>query len=122
LYSLTGNLLVHSSSEYTLGFYGIGGAGWYHRSWELTAPTLTTGTACLSSYVWWGVVCTSGVVSSNAELRSGSTNGFGYNAGGGIIFRIGDSYVKFYTELRYHHAFHKGIDTQVLPMTFGIRY
>jgi hypothetical protein len=122
LYSLTGNLLVHSSSEYTLGFYGIGGVGWYHRSWELTAPTLTIGTACLSSYVWWGVVCTNGLVSSNAELRSGSTNGFGYNAGGGITFRIGDSYAKFYTELRYHHAFHRGIDTQVLPLTFGIRY
>ena len=63
-----------------------------------------------------------GGVASNAVLRSGSSDGFGYNAGAGITFRIGDSYVKFYTELRYHHAFHKGIDTQVLPLTFGICY
>ena len=122
MYSLTGNLLVHSSGENKLGFYEIGGVGWYHRSWELTAPTVTIGTACLPSYVWWGVVCTSGLVSSNTALRSGSTDGFGYNAGAGITFRVGDTYAKFYAELRYHHAFHKGIDTQVLPLTFGIRY
>jgi hypothetical protein len=122
MYSVTGNLLFHSSGENKLGFYGIGGVGWYHRSWELTAPTLAIGTACLPSYVWWGVVCSNGLVSSEVTLRSGSTDGFGYNAGAGITFRVADSYVKFYAELRYHHPFHRGIDTQVLPLTFGVRY
>jgi hypothetical protein len=56
------------------------------------------------------------------DAKMGSTDGFGYNAAAGITFRVGDSYVKFYAELRYHHAFHRGIDTQVLPLTFGIRY
>src|SRR5262249_43333192 len=98
MYSVTGNLLFHSSGENKLGFYGIAGVGWYPRSWELTAPTLAIGAACLPSYVWWGVVCSNGLVSSEATLRSGSTDGFGYNAGAGITFRIGDSYVKFYTE------------------------
>jgi hypothetical protein len=88
MYSVTGNLLFHSSSENKLGFYGIGGVGWYHRSWELTAPTLAIGIACLPSYVWWGVVCSNGLVSSNVTLRSGSTDGFGYNARAGITFRV----------------------------------
>src|SRR5215472_1208812 len=101
MYSITGNLLVHTSGENRRGLYAIGGIGWYHRSWELTAPTLAIGTACLPSYVWWGVVCSNALVSSEVTLRSGSSDGFGYNAGGGITFRIGDSYAKFYAELRY---------------------
>jgi hypothetical protein len=122
LYSLTGNLLVHTSRENKLGFYGIGGIGWYHRTWELTAPTLVQGASCLPSYVWWGVVCTNGLVSSNVTLHSGSADSFGYNVGAGITFRIRESYFKAFTEVRYHHAFHQGIDTTVLPLTFGIRY
>jgi hypothetical protein len=122
LYSLTGNLLVRSSRVNTLSFYGIGGIGWYHRTWELTAPTLVIGSSCQSSYVWWGVECGNGLVTSNTTLRSGSTDGFGYNAGAGITFRIRESYFKVFTEVRYHHAFMHGIDTTVLPLTFGIRY
>jgi hypothetical protein len=122
LYSLTGNLLAHSSNENKLGFYAIGGIGWYHRTWELTAPTLVLGSSCQSSYVWWGVECSNGLVTSDTTLRSGSTNGFGYNVGAGITFRIRESYFKIFTEVRYHHAFHHGIDTQILPLTFGIRY
>jgi hypothetical protein len=122
LYSLTGNLLVRSARENKLGFYGIGGIGWYHRTWELTAPTLALGTSCLPSYVWWGVACSNGLVSSNVTLRSGSSDGFGYNAGAGITFRIRESYFKVFAEVRYHHAFQHGVDTTVLPLTFGIRY
>jgi hypothetical protein len=122
LYSLTGNLLVHSTRETRLGFYGIGGIGWYHRSWELTADTLVPGAICLPSYAWWGVGCTNGLVSSTVTLHAGSANGFGYNAGGGITFRIGESHVKVFTEVRYHHAFMHAVDTTVVPLTFGIRY
>ena len=122
MYALTGNLLVRTSRENKLGFYGIGGIGWYHRTWELTAPALVLGSSCQPSYVWWGVECSNGLVTSDTTLRSGSTNGFGYNVGAGITFRIRESYFKIFTEVRYHHAFHHGIDTQVLPLTFGIRY
>jgi hypothetical protein len=122
LYSLTGNLLFRTSRQNKLGLYGIGGIGWYHRTWELTAPTLVLGSSCSTSYVWWGVECSNGLVTSNTTLRSGSTDGFGYNAGAGITFRLGESYWKVFTEVRYHHAFQHGVDTQVLPLTFGIRY
>ena len=122
MYSVTGNILVHSPGAHKAGLYGIGGIGWYHRSWELTHPTLAIGTTCFPSYVWWGVVCTNGLVSANAVLASGSSDAFGFNVGLGVTYRLGESPVKFYTELRYHHAYTSGIDTQVLPLTFGIRF
>jgi hypothetical protein len=62
------------------------------------------------------------MVSATAILQPGSTDGFGFNAGAGITFRLGESRAKFYTEARYHHAYHSGIDTQVIPLTFGIRF
>jgi len=122
LYSVTLNALAHSHEAHRLGGYVIGGVGWYHRSWELTRPTLSLGTVCLPSYAWWGVVCTNGVVQSEATLKSGSTDGVGLNIGGGFTYRIGESHAKFYTELRYHYAWHNGINTQVLPLTFGFRF
>jgi Outer membrane protein beta-barrel domain len=122
LYSVTGNIMAHTSEARKFGGYGIGGIGWYHRSWELTTPTLSLGTVCLPSYVFWGVVCTNGLVSSNAVLRSGSANAFGWNIGAGATFRLGESHGKFYTELRYHAAYFSHITTQVLPLTFGFRW
>ena len=122
LYSVTGNMMLHSKEAHHFGFYGIGGIGWYHRSWELTAPTLSVGTVCLPSYFFWGVACTNGLVSSNAILRSGSANAFGLNIGAGVTYRLGGSHAKFYTEARYHDAFFSHLNTGVLPLTFGLRW
>ena len=122
LYSLTGNMLVHSPGERKAGLYGIGGIGWYHRSWELTHPTIALGTTCFPSYAWWGVVCTNGLVSANAVDAAGSSNAFGFNVGLGFTYRLGDSHAKFYTELRYHHAYTSGVSTQILPLSFGFRF
>lgn len=122
LYSVTGNIIGHTHETHKLGGYGIGGIGWYHRSWELTRPAISVGTVCLPSYLWWGVVCTNGLVQSTAELRSGSSDAFGWNVGAGVTYRLGESHGKFYTELRYHHAYTNKIDTQVLPLTFGFRW
>ena len=122
LYSVTGNMMLHSKEAHHFGFYGIGGIGWYHRSWELTAPTLSVGTVCLPSYFFWGVACTNGLVSSNAILRSGSANAFGLNIGAGVTYRLGGSHAKFYTEARYHYAYFSHLNTGVLPLTFGLRW
>lgn len=120
-YSVTGNLILKTPPG-RLGGYAIGGIGWYHRSWELTAPTLSIGTICLPSYVWWGVVCGNGLVESTAILRSGSSNAFGWNGGVGVTFRIGESPAKIYTEVRYHQASQDRITTKILPLTFGVRW
>jgi hypothetical protein len=122
LYSVTGNMFVRSKERGRIGLYGIGGIGWYHRNWQLTAPTLSVGTVCLPSYVWWGVACTNGLVESTVELHGGSSDGFGWNVGGGFTFRLGESHAKIYAESRYHKAYHSHIDTEVVPLTFGLRW
>jgi opacity protein-like surface antigen len=120
-YSVTGNMLLHTPESHKLGGYGIGGIGWYHRSWELTAPTLTIGTVCLPSYAFWGVVCTNGLVSATQVLKSGSGDAFGWNVGGGVTYRLA-SHLKVYAEARVHFAYYSGINTRVVPLTFGLRW
>lgn len=122
MYSVTGNLMLKSPEHHKGGLYGIAGFGWYHRSWELTRPALSVGTACLPSYAFWGVVCTNGLVESTAVLGSGSNDGYGWNAGGGVTYRLGESHAKLYGELRFHFAYFDTINTKVLPLTFGIRF
>jgi opacity protein-like surface antigen len=121
-YSVTGNMLLHTPEGGSrLGGYGIGGIGWYHRSWELTAPTLAIGTTCFPSYAFWGVVCTNGLVSATQVLKSGSSDAFGWNVGGGVTYRL-SSHLKAYAEARIHFAYYSGINTRVIPLTFGLRW
>jgi len=63
-----------------------------------------------------------GTLSSDTILASGSTDGFGWNIGGGLTYRLGESHAKIYTEARFHFAYHSGINTKVLPITFGLRW
>jgi opacity protein-like surface antigen len=121
-YSVTGNMLLHTPESHKLGGYGIGGIGWYHRSWDLTAPTLAIGTTCVPSYAFWGVVCSNGLVSATQVLKSGSGNAFGWNVGGGVTYRLGESHLKVYAEARVHFAYYSGINTRVIPLTFGLRW
>jgi len=104
-----------------LGIYGIGGGGWYHRSGEATAPGLVPGTVCPPFWDWWGT-CISGLWPANVVIASTSSNAFGGNIGGGVTYRLGESGVKFYTEVRYHHASHNQVNTDLLPLTFGVRW
>jgi hypothetical protein len=63
-----------------------------------------------------------GLVPADAVLRDGSTDGGGFNIGGGLTFGGEGPGMKFYTEVRYHRAFMERFDTEVLPITFGIRW
>lgn len=119
--SLTLNAIVRLPTPGRLGFYAIGGGGWYHRSGELTAPTVVPGTVCPPFWVWWGG-CVSGLFPANAVLASASSNAFGENIGGGFTIALGEATTKFYTEVRYHHASHNNVSTNILPLTFGLRW
>jgi hypothetical protein len=44
------------------------------------------------------------------------------NIGGGVTYRLGESGVKFYTGFRYHHASYRHVSTNIVPLTFGIRW
>lgn len=120
--SLTGNMILHSPEAHKFGVYGIGGIGWYHRSWELTTPSLSVGTVCVPSFVFFGAVCSNGIVSSTTTLGSGSNNGFGWNIGGGLTYRLGASHLKAFAEARVHFAYFSNINTRVVPLVFGIRF
>jgi hypothetical protein len=77
------------------------------------------GVICDPYWSWW-YGCTIGSV--NIITGSRSANAFGENIGGGLTFRLGESHAKIYTEIRYHHASYDKVSTQLLPLTFGIRW
>jgi len=41
------------------------------------------------------------------------------NVGGGVMF---GSHTKFFAEVRYHHMFTTNAATEIIPLTFGIRW
>jgi hypothetical protein len=123
LHAVTGNLQVAFGSH-SLSAYGIAGGGWYHRSWDITRPALGTRTECDAALLWFGIFdCQDEVDLTDKKIASNSESASGWNAGGGIMIGLGrDTSAKFYAEIRYHRAFHRGINTEVLPITFGFRW
>jgi hypothetical protein len=120
-YALTLNAIFRVPTHGKLGFYGVGGGGWYHRSGELTTPALVKGSICEPCLVWWGG-CVNGLVPGNLVLASASSNAFGGNVGGGITYPIGSTSLKLFTEIRYHHAPNKKVNSDLLPLTLGLRW
>jgi hypothetical protein len=121
-YALTGNLIIGSSTRGGKSAYLIGGGGWYRRTLEAKQTVLQAGSACTPFWVWWGYQCVNGIFPTDVTVGSRTSSAGGFNVGGGITFRLGDSTANFYTEIRYHRAFTRNIDTIVLPLTFGIRW
>jgi len=120
VYSVTLNAIVPIPTHGKIGFYAIGGGGWYHRSGELTAPALVPGTVCDSFLIWLGE-CVDGLVKGQKVLASASSDAAGGNIGGGVTYRFGSG-LKIFGEVRYHHAGHNKVDTDLLPLTFGLRW
>jgi hypothetical protein len=122
LYALTGNYRFELRKK-TLGTYLIAGAGLYHRGASLSQP-VTTGTnvTCEPTWEWWGFSCSSGTVTGNETLQSSSSTAFGLNGGFGFTVRVGDAPYRVYIESRYHYAPTRGINTQLVTVTLGIRY
>jgi len=116
-YSLNFDPVVHFPIGHKFGGYGIGGIGWYHRSGETTTPGV--GVICDPYWSWW-YGCTIGSV----QIITGSTSAdaFGENIGGGVTYALGDTGFKFYTEFRYHHASYHKVSTNLIPLTFGLRW
>ena len=116
-YSVTFNPILRVPLGSKLGAYAIAGGGWYHRSAEATTPG--AGVVCDPYWSWW-YGCTIGSV----DFVTGSTSAdaFGGNIGGGITFNLGESGAKIYTEVRYHHSGYNKVSTDILPLTFGLRF
>ena len=116
-YSWTFNPILRIPEGHRFGAYAIGGIGWYHRSGETTTPAV--GVDCDPSWsCWYGC----GIGTVNFVTGSTSANAFGGNIGGGVTVHLGESRAKFYTEFRYHHAGYHNVSTDLIPLTFGIRW
>jgi len=122
LTSLTGNYRYELRGR-NLGTYFLGGAGLYYRHTHLSKQ-VTTGKniECTPTWEWWGFTCTGGYVTENQTVASWGASGGGFNGGIGFTFRVGEPPYRFYAESRYHYAPNSRINTQLIDITFGIRY
>ncbi len=106
-----------------LGTYFLGGAGLYYRHTSLSKEvTAGKNIKCTPTWEWWGFTCTGGFVTENQTIGSWSASAPGYNGGIGFTFRVGDPPYRIYAESRYHYAPNHRINTQLIDITFGIRY
>ena len=122
LVALTGNYRLKFEGR-VYGAYFIGGAGLYYRDASLS-QTVAVGDSvtCTPAWLWWGFSCASGKVTENQSLIGSSSTVFGGNVGVGLTVRVPDSRYRFYIESRYHYAPTKGVHTQVMPISIGVRF
>lgn len=122
LVTLTANYRLQFQ-EHVVGAYAIGGAGMYYRRVALSQRvTVGNGITCTPVWVWWGFTCTAGSVTANQTLASVGSTTVGGNGGVGITFKERDSWWKVYIEVRYHYAGSKSVNTQVIPISVGVRF
>jgi opacity protein-like surface antigen len=98
--------------------YFTAGGGYYRRTVQFTQPTAAVVTVFDP---WWGYFGPA-IVPVNQVLGSVTSNAGGANAGVGITTPLGRGGLKLYAEIRYHYAATHRDRTQLLPVTFGIRW
>jgi hypothetical protein len=105
------------------GLYLIGGGGYYFRNSHLSQK-VTTGSSitCTPTWLWFGFACESGSVTANQTIGSSSSHSLGVNGGFGFTARVGAAPYRIYVESRYHYAPGRGVSTQLVALTIGIRY
>ena len=96
--------------------------GWYRRTLEAKQTVLQAGEQCAPVWEWWNVQCVNGIFPTDVTVGSRTISAGGFNVGGGLAFRLGDSPTNLYVEVRYHHAMTGRVETEILPLTFGVRW
>jgi opacity protein-like surface antigen len=93
--------------------YATGGYGFYGRTLAFTDPSL------IQQYCdpFYGYCQSTGapVIASYTNYRGG------FNLGGGFSYALGESGLKFFTDVRYNR-FLSHSNTEFMTLTFGIRY
>jgi len=123
LYAFTANYKFELRGR-TLGTYFIGGTGFYYRTTTLSQNVVTgTATTCTPVWLFWGFSCSQGSVSEDQTLASGSSGALGFNGGMGFTVKVSsEPRYRMYFEARYHYAPTSRVNTQVVPVTIGIRF
>lgn len=116
VWGVTGNAILRMNRPGKVDFYGIVGAGLYQR--KVKFPLATTQAITIPDD-WWGHGGTT--IPKGTVLGGRSSTAFGFNFGGGMTFGVYKGF-KGYVEARYHHAFTNVHDTQMLPITVGLRW
>jgi hypothetical protein len=118
-----------------IGYYGLGGLGLYHRTVQLTSPSVGYASIC-DPYWYW---CYPALVEVDRIFVDRSSTDFGINFGGGVT--VGGEGAKFYVEVRYHYVWGPEVQAQgpvvsggpcqtepcstnssYLPIVFGVRW
>jgi opacity protein-like surface antigen len=115
LWSLTVNPHYEFIKQERFSSYATGGYGIYNRRLLLAAPGLVPAVVCDQ---FWNVCVSNNPVSQTVTGPLSPYKG-GYNVGGGVTF---GAHTKFFVEARYHHMFTTDVATEVVPLTFGIRW
>lgn len=109
--------VVHLTREGPVDFYVTGGGGIYHRTVEYTQPVIAQGTFFDP---WFGFYpanfATNQIVGSYGQFKGGLDGGAGFS------FKLGRGNVKAFAEARYHHIFTRAVGTDIVPVTFGLRW
>jgi len=122
LFAFTGNYRYELRGR-ALGAYLIGGGGWYFRTADLSQKVTTgSGITCTPVWVWWGFSCQSGTVTADQTIATSTSHSAGANGGFGFTARVGEAPYRMYVESRYHYVPSRGIHTQLVTVTVGIRY
>lgn len=100
------------------GGYVTGGYGVFTRTVNLTRPGLVPAVICDP----WTLICYSGAVVADVVYRSNSTTKGAWDIGGGLTYRVGESRMNFYVELRYFDMLTTEVRSTFLPLTFGLRW
>lgn len=120
VYSLTLGPVINIPVTKMWGGYLVAGPGFFHRSGKLDSSTAQPGSACGAFFTWWGR-CFNGSLPLNGKFLTESLNEFGYNFGFGVARKV-SSHVEIYGEFRALHGTHKGITTDLRPITIGVRW
>jgi len=138
LHSISLNGIVRAPLH-AFGFtpYGIFGLGFYDRREHTSTPAIFPGASpCQATWVyWWDIYCVGGVGgtapspnpiyprSGVQDMGSFSKIAGGFNAGGGLTYRLNRWHnASVYGEFRYHKAYQSDVQTIVWPVTVGLRW
>lgn len=130
IWSLTFDPMYEFNPKSAIGFYAIGGGGFYRSVTSFTDPAQQQ--YCTYFYC--------GVVTQNIVVGHYSSNQGGWSIGGGIEHRFagwnGDGKTRVFAEARYLDVLTPavttqanglgtttvGSDTKIIPVTFGVRF
>jgi hypothetical protein len=97
--------------------YAIVGGGYYRRTVQFTRATTTV----VDIFdPWWGYFGPA-VVPENQVLGTVTKGAGGANGGLGASFNV-SGHTQHYVEARYHYVWTENRATQILPITFGVRW